>query len=324
MYWIVFIVSWVLTFPIAWLLLGKLIARTISRKRRISISYIILFVSYRLVIALPYMLLLIIGRSQLSIIIRSFIIGIISLGLLLSLLRFFDPKILKKYLWQLYATFYDGLRYFYPYKKLQTLIAQRVISAPNNGSVLDLGCGTGNLLLSLRSSVWRGQYIGVDGSTIMLRKARKKAQGIEDAEFVSSDMQQFLSASNRKFDVVVMSNSLYTFTDRDELWLLLKKILKSNGRVIVTNSDRVGSISIIKEHIKNDSIAKLLHPKLIIVSIIDMFISELSKVGEFDFVDLKTLEQELRNIGGSIEQPTRCYGDVNILFNVKFKMDSGE
>src|SRR5260370_22080559 len=55
-------------------------------------------------------------------------------------------------------------------------------------SVLDVGCGFGDLLGYLRSKGWRGRYIGVDLMCQVIGEARKRHITDGAAEFFCGDM----------------------------------------------------------------------------------------------------------------------------------------
>jgi SAM-dependent methyltransferase len=58
-------------------------------------------------------------------------------------------------------------------------------------SVLDVGCGFGDLLGYLRSKGWRGRYTGVDLVDELIAEARKRYAGDNAAEFLCSDLAAF-------------------------------------------------------------------------------------------------------------------------------------
>lgn len=83
------------------------------------------------------------------------------------------------------------------------------------GSVLDVGCGTGEHVLYLRE---RGHEAwGIDASARAIEKAEAKARarGIEGAVFRTADALD-LAVLGRTFDTVVDTGVLHVFSDADQ------------------------------------------------------------------------------------------------------------
>ena len=80
------------------------------------------------------------------------------------------------YFWDCYARCYDGLLQSIPY---QRLIAQTLGRIPPQGahSILDAGCGTGNLLGAVHQAHPKFALTGIDFSAAMLARARRKLPG---------------------------------------------------------------------------------------------------------------------------------------------------
>jgi SAM-dependent methyltransferase len=81
------------------------------------------------------------------------------------------------------------------------------------GSILDLGCGTGNHALRLAK---RGHSVtGVDRSREMLDIARQKSRDMNlDCTFIQSDIRTF--NSGQKFDVVIMMFAVLGYLTENE------------------------------------------------------------------------------------------------------------
>ena len=102
---------------------------------------------------------------------------------------------------ELYDAFNSGVRDFGFYLPL-------VMSAR---SVLDVGCGTGELLRLARESGHTGRLCGLDPSEPMLEQARRKRT---DAEWVLGDMGSVDWC--REFDLVVMTGHAFQVFVEDE------------------------------------------------------------------------------------------------------------
>lgn len=78
-------------------------------------------------------------------------------------------------------------------------------------SVLDVGCGTGELLCMAREAGHAAQLCGLDPATAMLEQARKKRG---DIEWVVGDLDS--AAWDGEFDLVVMSGHAFQVLVEDE------------------------------------------------------------------------------------------------------------
>jgi SAM-dependent methyltransferase len=97
---------------------------------------------------------------------------------------------------------------------------------PRSRSVLELGCGTGDLLKALEPR--RG--LGVDISPEMIRKASEK---YPDLEFRVGDMEQ-LDAWGETFDVLVLADVVGLLQDVEETFRRLRPFCRPETRVIIS------------------------------------------------------------------------------------------
>ena len=95
-------------------------------------------------------------------------------------------------------------------------------------SVLDVGCGTGELLRLARESGHTGRLCGLDPAEAMLRQARKKRT---DVEWVLGDLGSVDWC--REFDLVVMSGHAFqVFVEDEQLRDSLGSFLSEAGLAI--------------------------------------------------------------------------------------------
>ena len=121
---------------------------------------------------------------------------------------------------ELYDTFCVGREDFDFYLPL-------VMSAK---SVLDVGCGTGELLRTAREAGHTGRLYGLDPAAAMLEQARKR----HDVEWVHGDLSSV--DWRREFDLVVMTGHAFqVFVEDDQLRASLAAIrsaLTEDGRFV--------------------------------------------------------------------------------------------
>jgi len=99
---------------------------------------------------------------------------------------------------------------------------------PENSSVLEIGCGIGNLL----SSVKPKNGLGIDISNNMIETARSLHP---DLEFAASDAHNLSTTNSKKdFDDIILSNLISYLDDIQTALLEVRRICDENARVIIT------------------------------------------------------------------------------------------
>ncbi|HEY0015670.1 MAG TPA: class I SAM-dependent methyltransferase [Longimicrobium sp.] len=97
--------------------------------------------------------------------------------------------------------------------------------------VLDVGCGNGALLLQMRGRLAHGT--GVDASAGMIERARMRAAGAPDLEFVRID-GPVLPFPDASFDVVTSLLS-FRYLDWDPVMNEIRRVLRPGGRVLIVD-----------------------------------------------------------------------------------------
>jgi ubiquinone/menaquinone biosynthesis C-methylase UbiE len=137
--------------------------------------------------------------------------------------------------WDLYSRFYDSIYHLMPYRQLLWDTYQALELEPGM-RVLDAGCGTGNLELFISEKAHPPIDIeGIDFSPAMLARARAKCRELDFATFSWCDLGEPLPYPDESFDRIVSVNVLYALERRDDLLRELLRVLKPNGRIVVTS-----------------------------------------------------------------------------------------
>lgn len=97
---------------------------------------------------------------------------------------------------------------------------------PKGSSVLEIGCGTGDILNSINP----GKGVGIDISSEMVNIASRKYRHLT---FLYMDAEN-LTALNEKFDFIVISDTLGYFEDIQKSFEELRKVSSSETRIIIT------------------------------------------------------------------------------------------
>ncbi len=108
-------------------------------------------------------------------------------------------------------------------KRLRQIVKFNV---PEGSSVLELGCGTGDLLASLNPS--RG--VGVDFSETIIRHARDHHP---DLEFKVADVHDL--ELNETFDIILLSNLVGDLTDVQRVLAQLAGLSHDRTRILITH-----------------------------------------------------------------------------------------
>jgi len=120
------------------------------------------------------------------------------------------------------------------YKEVQKLIIDYIkLNAKKNATLTDLGCSTAKFLLELNSKVPNLKLCGIDNSTPMLERAKKKCQayGVENIDLIFDDIAK-IELKNQDF---ITSNYTLQFIrpiQRPKVVAKIYNALNSNGKFI--------------------------------------------------------------------------------------------
>ena len=107
-------------------------------------------------------------------------------------------------------------------------IINRVINA-NPKKILDVGCGTGNVLIKLSSNEELSLY-GLDISENMIGIAKKNLGN--KAELKVGD-SEYMPWEDNSFDVIVCNASFHHYPNPEKVLLEMRRVLKSKGTLII-------------------------------------------------------------------------------------------
>jgi ubiquinone/menaquinone biosynthesis C-methylase UbiE len=103
-------------------------------------------------------------------------------------------------------------------------------------SVLDIATGTGHAALALAGRLPRGRVTGVDFSSGMLDRARKKAveMNVRNVEFLEMDMQSLEFGTDR-FDAATCAFGIFFVEDMEAQLSRIASTVKPGGTVAICN-----------------------------------------------------------------------------------------
>ena len=103
----------------------------------------------------------------------------------------------------------------------------------SNVSVLDTGCGNGDLLIRLRKSEFKGELKGIELSKGMLKSAIKQNKKEKlNIKFISGNVED-LPFENNSFDIVISKHVFHHLKDIQKGVDEIHRCLKNNGTLIV-------------------------------------------------------------------------------------------
>jgi|GEM_PF-4562608 len=138
-------------------------------------------------------------------------------------------------------TLYSDARFVRYYEMVRAAEREHELMAPylrKTDQVLDIGCGTGELALSLHRMV--RSVLGLDLSSAMIAaaEARRIRIGVGNVTFVQGDM--LTMAQNETFDCAILGNAVLSeVADSSSMVSFIRRVhgwLGSDSRLIMTNA----------------------------------------------------------------------------------------
>jgi len=108
--------------------------------------------------------------------------------------------------------------------------------------VLDIGCGVGFLTHEMALQVGKsGKVIGLDKNPEMISHARKRCEGLQQAEFSKGDAGK-LPVDDQTLDAVSCTQVLLYVKDVPNVLAEMQRILKPGGRLVIVETDWRGVV----------------------------------------------------------------------------------
>jgi len=140
-----------------------------------------------------------------------------------------------KTIWNIYARSYEVINKNIPYVEMLDDVLQAMKLEPHQ-KVLDVGCGTGNLLKKIHSADHSVKAMGVDDSPKMLEIAKTKLKNARDIDFKQMKVEDELrEIKDGSYNRVVSVNAVYAFNDPAKVIAEMYRITMPGGRVVIAN-----------------------------------------------------------------------------------------
>ena len=117
--------------------------------------------------------------------------------------------------------------------RIQKQMAEKLISminpTPNSTTILEIGCGTGLLTELVVNKLPFSSYIALD----IVPECENYIKGIHsEIEFISSDIEEYIEATDKNFDLIISNASLQWVENFPDFVQKLEKKLKPNGKLL--------------------------------------------------------------------------------------------
>ncbi|RAX53057.1 carboxy-S-adenosyl-L-methionine synthase CmoA [Helicobacter sp. 16-1353] len=147
----------------------------------------------------------------------------------------FQKEINKKFTFddEVASVFDDMAIRSIPYYKDNIDLIVKILSKRNYKSICDMGCSTGNLLLSLARKFKNIHLVGIDNSPSMLQVARSKASAYGlNVTFIQADILDY----EFDFDAIISNYTLQFVRpiNRESLLSKIQQSLPKNGILILS------------------------------------------------------------------------------------------
>lgn len=144
-----------------------------------------------------------------------------------------EKEVIKQY--EKLASRYDFL---YPeFLKVTSDKISKLIKKKRGQKILDIACGTGELLLKISNSFPDAQLlVGTDLSKAMLNKAEQKLKNCPNVEFLQASAETIpYPYPDNFFDTIVSSGAMHYMNDVQTVLQEIKRILAIDGSCIVVD-----------------------------------------------------------------------------------------
>lgn len=137
----------------------------------------------------------------------------------------------NKWFFDLWASSYDFAPFQFWMKRFHKPVLNEL--ANKEIKVLDLSCGSGELLKEIRARFPKVRLYGVDISSKMLDLARKK---LPEKEITLQKMDvHILQYQDNYFDLVVSTESFHHYYDQARVLKEMKRVVNNKGKVMIVD-----------------------------------------------------------------------------------------
>ena len=237
---------------------------------------------------------------------------------------------LDRKFWGKYFKVYNVLNLVIPYQELLSEL-EKELDLKSNDTVLDVGSGTGNLMMKIKDKCKR--VVGIDYSEegINIHKLKDPA-----AEIVLYDINKKFPFPENYFSKIICNNTLYTLTENQQLKVLAEiyRVVQPGGKFVISNIKKNYSsfqiyLTHISESIKRQgffktsySIVRMLVPALKML----YYNNKIKKngVADYHFLGVKEQKEILKRVGFKNISDTKYVYAGQAIMNTGYKSQSAK
>lgn len=130
-------------------------------------------------------------------------------------------------------------------RKIDDITLKEIVNSISNGlviksddNILDIGCGTGRILLPLSHKNPKSKFTGLDVSNDMIDSLKREIvkDKVKNVQTLRCDANNKLPFANCEFDSILLYHSYHIIKNKEYLSNEIRRILKSNGRLLVAST----------------------------------------------------------------------------------------
>ncbi len=99
--------------------------------------------------------------------------------------------------------------------------------------ILDIGCGTGQLIQEISNQYPEVHYLGIDVAKNMIAIAKENSDGA-NIHFMDCPIEDF--QGNEKYDIIICMHAFPYFPNKEDMMKKIADLCNESGQVIIVNS----------------------------------------------------------------------------------------